>query len=195
MNFENKRVLIVGVGKSGQSAMKLLKEKGCEIAVYDDKIKRTRKNLNGKFDMAILSPGISDGCAAVKYINENSIPAITEIELGLLFLKSKNIIAVTGTNGKTTCVSLLEHIFNKSGRRAISCGNNGVPLTSVCEKIERKDFVILELSSFMLEKINKAIVAACKNNYDGNEEVIVSIDEEKNLFRVELLKTVVKKII
>ena len=47
---------------------------------------------------------------------------------------------------------------------------------------------------FMLEKINKAIVAACKNNYDGNEEVIVSIDEEKSLFKVELLKTVVKKV-
>ena len=191
MELAGRRVLVVGCGKSGKSAKEFLKNKGCDVLVFDDNIKKTWKNLAMKFDLAVVSPAVRKESRAVRFLDENCVPTITEIELGLLFLKTKNIIAVTGTNGKTTSVSLLEHIFNRSGKRAIACGNNGVPLTSVCEQIGEKDFVILELSSFMLEKIKNANFAiSCFLNFAPDHMDFHESEEEyfrakKNIFKFQ----------
>ena len=191
MELSGKRVLIVGYGKSGKSAERFLKSKNCECIIFDDAVKKTWKNLCGKFDFAVLSPAIKKESVAIKFISENGVPIITEVELGMLFLKTKNIIAVTGTNGKTTCVSLLEHIFLKSGKRAVACGNNGITLTSVCESVGRNDFVILELSSFMLEKIKNANFAvSCFLNFapdhlDYHESEEEYFSAKKNIFKFQ----------
>ena len=165
--FNGKNALVVGSGISGLSAKKFLEEKNCLIKVFDEKNKKSFKVLNEKFDLAVLSPGIRNDSKILSYINQNNIPSFCEFELGLSSCETKNIVGITGTNGKTTCTMLLNHILNSSGKKSTACGNNKVPITSVCGEISPKDFCIVELSSFMLQKAkNLHFKIACFLNFD-----------------------------
>ena len=157
MDFKNKKVLIYGMGRSGESAKALLLLYKANVFCLDDnKISDDFKKLiNSKefiknLDYCIISPGISIHNNYIKKLYKNNVKILTEVELGAAFCKSK-IITVTGTDGKTTTVTLLDEILNKCNQTSQKVGNIGYPFTQYIQEDNAKKFVVCELSSFMLE--------------------------------------------
>jgi len=137
MEFKGKRALVLGAGISGDSAKEFLTARGASVVVYEDKI---GGEVDGKFDLCVISPGISiNHPLAQKYRDV----LISELDLGFCEKHGK-VIGVTGTNGKTTVVGMLHRVF----RGSVLCGNVGVPVTAVDI---RKKTAVVEVSSFQLE--------------------------------------------
>ncbi len=173
MNLENKKVTVIGLGKSGLAAAKLLKKMGAKVRVTDinkdfDLDKKAQKlhnlginvelgkhsfNIVKDCDLLIVSPGVSDDSKPLIWAKENNIPVMGEIELGYRYSQIP-IIAVTGTNGKTTVSTIINNILDKAGINSVLCGNIGIPLTEVIEKDNKFSFIILEISSFQLERVS-----------------------------------------
>ena len=159
MNLKNKNVFVYGLGKSGKACINFLNKQNANVFVYDDNtsLKKEYKNfVDGNFDftkldLAILSPAIYCG-AIFEKLKSLKIPTINEIQLAYEFFKGK-FIAVTGTNGKTTTVSLLGEIFKRANFDCVVCGNIGVPLISLYERDNKEKIYILEISSFQLEYV------------------------------------------
>ena len=166
-----KRISIIGGGVSGLGAALLAKSKNNYVFLSEknqlnNETKQILK-LNGinyeeghhsntllSSDLIIKSPGISDNSSIVKQIKDKGLPIISEIEYGFENTDSK-IIAVTGTNGKTTTCLMLKHIFNQTSLNVLLAGNVG---KSLCFELSLKnnyDIIVLEVSSFQLENINK----------------------------------------
>lgn len=174
MQFENKKILILGYGKTGKAVAKFLTTKNSEITVFDNTLKEDIpyhyiNSYNGEtFDLCVISPGISVYSDIVTNLQQNNIQIISEIELAYMFCKGK-IIAITGTNGKTTTVSLLSKILEEAGKKVFLCGNIGTPFISLVNEIKEDDYVVLEVSSFQLEAVHnfKPNIAAILNiKYD-----------------------------
>ena len=168
----NKRVLIIGLGKSGCAAVELALEKGYTTIAIDENVsselEKKRKELAKKgvsvrlsykeaqlpdCDLIVLSPGILRASKLGKMLSGVKTKVISEIEFAYRYCKWP-IIAITGTNGKTTVTELCTHILKKAGKKAISAGNIGYPFSSLILKNPDLDFVVLELSSFQLSDIN-----------------------------------------
>lgn len=171
MDFRNKKVTVVGLGTSGFECALLLEKEGAIISVTDtgntEEIRKNASVLREKYinleigkhtelflsgtEIFVVSPGVEKSSLPVRYANENNIPVISELEAGYLLCKGP-IIAVTGTNGKSTVVSLLGEIFRTAGVLSKVCGNIGNPLCGALKDITGKTAVILEVSSFQLER-------------------------------------------
>lgn len=138
-------VLIFGSGTSGRGAAKVLDKLGANVTVIDSK---TLPDDIAEYDLFVVSPGIYHTHPIYRYATLHDVPIIGEIGLGAM-LNQKPVIAVTGTNGKTTTVEMLGKIYEAAGVNAAVCGNIG---KSFAEKAEEGgyDKVILELSSFQL---------------------------------------------
>jgi len=176
MNFVNKNVLVYGAGVSGVSAYNLLKNKGANAYIFSDKkicldesfniLEKISDVLEIKFDYVILSPGVNIiGNKNIKKLKSTKALFLSELELGYLFCKGK-FIAVTGTNGKTTCVNIINHVLSKKYKTFL-CGNVGTPITSICEQTSDDCIVVCEVSSFMLEMISP--------NFSPDVSVILNI--------------------
>lgn len=157
MKLKGKNVLVYGLGMSGQSACKLLHDKGACVSIYDDEKRFSslysfcKEPQTKKFDLVVLSPGIKRlGNKLISFFEQTRTPIISELDLGYLFCRGK-IIGITGTNGKTTVTSLVGEIFKKAGRKTFVCGNIGLPFTSIATKADKNSFVICEVSNFQLE--------------------------------------------
>ncbi len=162
--------LIVGMKKSGLSVSKLLLEKGAKVYVYDDaKISQSQENINEIVslgglsvidalktleivDVVVLSPGVPvDNEIAVKArVLKKRI--IGEIELASYFITSP-LVAVTGTNGKTTVCSMLSHLLTTANQDNLLLGNVGTPLSSMVSEFADDTIGVVEVSSFQLETI------------------------------------------
>ncbi|MFN7170627.1 MAG: UDP-N-acetylmuramoyl-L-alanine--D-glutamate ligase [Candidatus Omnitrophota bacterium] len=172
MDFKNKKVLVLGLGKSGLSSAKVLKRLGSEVWVSEIKDtpffrdmalklqiegikvelgRHSEEFMKGK-DLIVISPGVPSDLFLVKKEKERGVPVISEIELGYL-LSSSPIIAITGTNGKSTVTTLIGKVLEKAGLSNVVCGNIGNPFTGELERLNSQDYVILEVSSFQLENI------------------------------------------
>jgi len=168
-----KRVLVVGLGRSGFSAVQLLHRYGtAEIRVVErevnNEMRDKRKMLLAKgievelgehqmscvddIDIAVISPGISKEEKIIKILNERKIPYIGELELGFLYCRFP-LIAVTGSNGKTTTVSLLNEVMKGCGVKTVEAGNIGIPFSDILLSGDKYETVCLEVSSFQLEDI------------------------------------------
>ena len=138
MKLRGKNVLVYGMGASGQEASKLLYMEGACVSIYDDD-KRfcnmfcyEKEPLKKKYDLVVVSPGIK--VMGNELINSfNSTPVLSELDLGYSFMKGR-IIAITGTNGKTTTCSLLGKIFSEAGKETFVCGNIGLPICNIAPK-------------------------------------------------------------
>lgn len=154
-----KEVLIYGLGVSGKGAEKLLKKQKIKYYIYDDK-QSTKENKKyvyeniKKFDTMIKSPGIPFDNELVMYAKENKVAIIDEIELAARFSNYK-IIAITGTNGKTTTTTKIKELLEYAGYKAEYCGNIGRSFAEVVALEIEADFIVLELSSYQLEAINE----------------------------------------
>lgn len=174
MDFNGKKVLVVGLGLSGCSSAKLLAEKGALVKVSESEKSselseradelighEVQVELGGhteefclEADLVVTSPGVDIAALKSSGIIKKGVPVIGELELGYLFC-SLPIIAVTGTNGKSTTTELIGKIFSSSDRDVVVCGNIGNPLTGEVGKINGKDLLVVEVSSFQLETIEK----------------------------------------
>lgn len=169
------RVLVAGFGKSGISAAKLLLSMGGEVLIYDGNLELKQEDILKNFDeeyfpcidiklgelskedimgvgLCIISPGIDLETDFVALLDENGIQIWSEIQLGYHLAKGK-LIAITGTNGKTTTTSLVGHIMKKYFDETFVVGNIGIPYTDTVLLTTEKSVTVLEASSFQLETI------------------------------------------
>ena len=173
MYFKNQKFLVAGLSKSGESSARFLLERGAEVYLYDDVISDNVSALCLKLeqlgahiisaeeceeaayncDVLVLSPGIPIDTALPISFRKQGKAIIGEEELGALYLRATPI-AVTGTNGKTTTVSMLNDILNASGKHSVACGNIGNPLVKEVENLSFDDFAVIEISSFQLETLS-----------------------------------------
>ena len=159
--FLNKKILIYGLGKSGYSAFKFLRNKN-DILLFDDfkinikdnnlknKIISYKKILKSKFDLIILSPGIDiNKCKLSKFLKKNNKKIYSDLDVFYSYFKN-DCITITGTNGKSTTCQLLYEILLQQKFDVRLVGNIGNPILSV-KKIKKKTIFIVEASSYQLE--------------------------------------------
>lgn len=170
MNLQGLDVIILGAGRSGRAAAALAARHGAEVRVYDAS---PNANFAGfqdgvathagatvatgestSCDLLVISPGIDTYGDFVKAFAKNAGEMIGETELAYRFYTGK-IIAITGTNGKTTTTELVERIMKHSGASCVACGNYGLPFAEVLLMDEVPEVVSLELSSFQLETVKE----------------------------------------
>ena len=157
MRLKNKSILIYGLGVTGRELIKFMIQKKANVFIYDDKNHLKIENtqwLNAEnevdfLDFVVISPGIGESKVLSK-LKLYNIPIYSELKFASMFTKGK-IIAVTGTNGKTTTVNLLSEIFKSAKIKHCLCGNVGLPLISCLNK--KVDYYICEVSSFQLENL------------------------------------------
>ena len=170
MDFKGKKVLVIGAGKSGISAVSLLKEKGADIILYDDKkqdinalLEKIGPGFNGRIefekvpddvktglDYLVLSPGVPIDSPLVLDLKNYGPKVIGEVELAYYYTKGK-IVAVTGTNGKTTTTALTGFLIGKKYKNTLIGGNIGIPYTEICLKSTDDGVTVAEMSSFQLD--------------------------------------------
>lgn len=154
------KAAIIGYGKSGAAAEKLLRLKGfANIDIFDDKAEQYANiaEYKNEYDLTCVSPGIDLN----KYTNISG-NITSEIELACEIMnKNAKIIAITGTNGKSTTTHLTAQIINNAGKKAVACGNIGYPYgMAVLE--QGADVYVIELSSFQIELLkNFNAVSGC----------------------------------
>ena len=178
MDLQNKKITILGAERSGRSAAMLVKTLGGFPFVSDfaeeQKIKKSLAILKtagipfeaGQHsekvfdcDFIIISPGVPSASKVVLQAKEKNIPILGELEFASRFCRGK-IIAITGTNGKTTTTSLMDHVINLSGKKSYAAGNIGSAFSEIVLDVKEDEFVSLEVSSFQLdfnEKFNSFI--------------------------------------
>ena len=170
--YRGKKVVVLGLGRSGLAAARLLKRSDAEVTVCDSgesAILRERSELLGRegirvmigseaandpamYDLAVLSPGIEETAPLVSNVLRKGIPLIGELELAFT-LCACPVIAITGTNGKTTTTELTTLMLRGAGLRAASCGNIGTPISELLDGRSAWDVLVVEVSSFQLETI------------------------------------------
>ncbi len=172
--IRDRDVTVVGLGVSGFSAAKFLHEKEAKLKVTDNsdtpQVHQRREELErigieceiGRHTegflegtgLLVVSPGVENDSLPIRWAEERTIPIISEIELGYRF-SNGTIIAVSGTNGKSTVTALIGEILKKAEKEVFVCGNIGVPFTSVVSSAGKESIIVLEISSFQLERIDK----------------------------------------
>ena len=201
------KIGILGIARSGIAAAKKAKSLGYYVFLSDskpaEKVEQSgfvQDNFDCEFgghsdklfdmDVVIVSPGIPLTVPIIQKLRAKNIPLIGEIEFGFL-IKDKNskIIAVTGSNGKSTTVSLIAHILKENGFNTVLAGNIGTAFTSFPIEKPGIDYIVLELSSFQLELVDsfRANVAALLNITPDHLNRYPSMDEyalaKMNIFR------------
>ena len=159
--IENKNILIMGFGVTGKTALKFLKEFPCKIYVYDSNQDLHKLNVEEDFiifreedlddiDLIVKSPGIYPFHELLEKAREKNIEIISDIELSYRNLKTNNVIAVTGTNGKTTTTTILGDILRRVAKTYV-VGNIGRGILEITKEASDDDYVVIEASSFQLE--------------------------------------------
>ena len=171
IDLKGKKVSIIGAVRSGIGAAKLVKKVGgipfVSDMAADSKIKDSvamLKSENISFeteihsekvyncDLMVVSPGVPGDSAVVKFAKEKNIKMISEIELAYHYCNGK-VIAITGTNGKTTTTSLCGYLFNQCGVKTYTAGNIGLAFSEIALDVKPDEYVSLEVSSFQLDLI------------------------------------------
>ncbi len=185
MDVRGKKVTVVGLGRSGLAAAQLLVNLGAEVTVTDkssaEAVKKRAEKLKvwgsvkvevGKHsqeaiegaDLIVVSPGVPPDSPPFTLAREKGIPLMGELELGACRCPAP-IIAVTGTNGKSTTVTLTGEILKATGRKVIVAGNIGNALCAKAGELSKDDLAVVEVSSFQLETIGsfKPFIAVILN--------------------------------
>lgn len=151
------KVFVLGLGISGKAVVRHFQEKGAQLAVHDD-ASSPLPNIEAvdfnQFDLFVPSPGIPHAHPIYQKALQSKVEIIGEAELGLRELQGEICIGVTGTNGKTTTVKLIEHVLNQSGRPAKSVGNIGDSLLDYAKVKKSGTIVVAELSSYQIETMS-----------------------------------------
>jgi UDP-N-acetylmuramoylalanine--D-glutamate ligase len=180
MDFCNKKVMIVGMAKSGFACARLLLNKGASAVLYDAKsadqfpagafnefVGRAELALGAdpalaaaSADALVLSPGVPTNLDFIVQAQRDGKKVIGEIELGFFYSKGE-FVAITGTNGKTTTTALTGEIFKEAGYNTFVLGNIGVPIASEADKTREGDIIVAETAALQLETIESFVPHAC----------------------------------
>lgn len=178
MDFKGKKVLVVGLARSGMAAIRVLTTLGATIVLSESKKKEDIKELQdlldlgveivdqslevaeGDYDLCVKNPGVHNDISFMVKLYERGIKVITEIELAFEVAKPQHFVAITGTNGKTTTSTLCHEILKaKFGDKAHLCGNIGIPLCEIVmnENLlnEEGHYITLEISNYQLVNIDQ----------------------------------------
>ncbi len=207
-SLKGKKAVIIGAGKSGIALAKFVVRLGGIPRIsdnnpaikLDDEFRSWARDHNiaietgghtKKFieegDCLVVSPGVRIDAPPVQWAGAKNIPLMGEVELAYRFC-TKPIIAVTGSNGKTTTVNLIKEIIEYSGKKACLCGNVGTAFSSQVLDLQNYDYVVLEVSSFQLESISefKPYIAVWlnfnQNHLDRHKDMQEYFEAKKRLF-------------
>ncbi len=206
--LKDKKILVVGLGKTGVALAKFLHEHGAQVTVTDHKSKPElstqieqlgdipiKLDLGGhspktflQQDLVILSPGIPPHLKIFDYARNQGIKITGEFEFASKFVKEP-VIAITGTNGKTTCAKLVEAFLKESGVNCWVGGSNGVPLTDYLRQPEKSQVVITEVSAYMLESCdsfgpqNIVFMNLAENHLERYRSMEDYINAKRKIFR------------
>ena len=169
IELENSQVLVIGAGSSGLAAARLIGDRGGRVLLVDDRLDelapdtlRELEQFCGTFSssvsaesvrdcqLVVVSPGVGSESPSLQLARALGLPVIGEIELAYRCSEDP-IIAVTGTNGKTTTTRLIEACFQGVGQQSRAAGNIGYPFSRLVSERRRLDWLVLEVSSFQLE--------------------------------------------
>src|SRR4051812_10949525 len=174
MEVKDKRILVVGLGKSGAAAALFLEGRGARVTVSDskpqaqlggfipqllDKGIAVETGLHGERtfrdqDLIVVSPGVPVDAPSLTQARQLGIKIIGEVELASRYLQGK-IIAISGSNGKTTTTTLAGEVLAHAGKKVLVGGNIGTPVIELVDRSAAEDWNVLEISSFQLETIEK----------------------------------------
>ncbi len=174
LEVKDKDVVVLGLGRSGMAAASLLCRDGARVVVRDEadgggELEQRANQLRelgvrvelgnrfdpaARFDLAVLSPGIAPERPIVRDLVGRKTPVLSELELAYRFCLCP-VVAITGTNGKTTTTELIAAMMENCGKRAVAAGNNGHAFSDAVEESAGLDGLVLEVSSFQLEKIEQ----------------------------------------
>jgi UDP-N-acetylmuramoylalanine--D-glutamate ligase len=171
LELKNKRVLVVGLGKSGLAAARFLKAQGARVTVSDARPAMLIAELSElleqgymveagshglltfrRQDLIVVSPGVPMSTPELKQVRAMGAHIIGELELGAQYLQGE-VVAVTGSNGKTTTTTLIGEILKAAGRPTLVGGNIGRPVTAMVDESTSESWSVLEVSSFQLETV------------------------------------------
>lgn len=216
MDLKNKTVTILGGQRTGMALARLvahrggkakISEKGGENSLTEDfrqwakqhkvacEFQRHTRAFIEESDVVVLSPGVPHNSEAVSWARAKNILVLGEIEFAFQFCR-RPVIAVTGSNGKTTVVTLIHQVLEASGRRSCLCGNIGAPFSGQVSDLDDKDFVVLEISSFQLETVVEpgtpgvrgfkpqvaVILNVNENHLDRHKDLQEYFDAKKRIF-------------
>lgn len=207
MEVTNKKVLVFGSGLSGTGAVGLLAEHGADVVLYDGNEKLDRAELAGRVgkdvqiilgsfpeellqtvDIVVLSPGVPTDLPVVRQMFERGIEVIGEVELAYAFGKG-DVLAITGTNGKTTTTSLLGEIMKNYKKEVYVVGNIGNPYTVAAGEMSDNAVAVAEMSSFQLESIASfrpavsALLNISPDHLNRHHTMEAYIEAKKNIAR------------
>jgi len=150
-----KKIAVVGVGVTGTAILNFLSKRGISADIFDEKSLGAYRVVESQYDLAIVSPGWRIDHPILEQLRNARTELIGEIDFAWLVKEEispdQKWIALTGTNGKTTTIQMVQSIFDGSSKSGIACGNVGDPVISIVGSGENYDFLALELSSFQLE--------------------------------------------
>ncbi len=159
--LSSKKVLLVGAGTTGAGVIEFLAERVSELQIFDEKVSEIsgRKVLHdlpsGSIDLAVISPGWKKSHPAIEKLRQSGVEILSELDLAWLVKEELNPgqkwVAITGTNGKTTTVQMLETILKEAKISAIACGNVGFPAIAAVADPANFELLLLELSSFQID--------------------------------------------
>jgi UDP-N-acetylmuramoylalanine--D-glutamate ligase len=207
MELKNKRVLVVGLGRSGAASAVFLQERGAKVTVSDSKSEAQLQNdipalldrgisieagRHGERtfrdqDLIVVSPGVPSDQPQLQQARALGIPVIGEVELAFRHLQGK-VLAITGSNGKTTTTTLVGEILAKSGKRTLVGGNIGTPVISLVGRSTPDTHLVLEISSFQLETIERfrpwiaAILNITPDHLDRHHTFQAYVDAKARIF-------------
>jgi UDP-N-acetylmuramoylalanine--D-glutamate ligase len=174
MELKGKKVLVVGLGKSGLAAALFLRRRGAQVTVSDVRsAEALAKDIPAlldegimvetgghglltfrRQDLIVVSPGVPLNTPELAQVKSFGLPVIGELELAARFLKGKTL-AITGSNGKTTTTALVGEILEKAGLPTLVGGNIGVPVVALIDQSTDETWSVLEVSSFQLESTER----------------------------------------
>ncbi len=205
MVVSGQRILLIGWGKTGISSARFLLAQGARVAVADEKnlslegdvLSRLEENRREKVelvdygfgalrsvDLVVPSPGVPPYNPLLKEAVEKGIPVLSELELACRYLRTP-MVAITGTNGKTTTTTLIGEILRQCGREVFVGGNIGTPLADYVAGPQTADYAVVEVSSFQLQWVSRfhSFVSLLLNttcdhvNYHGSFEAYRAVKE------------------
>lgn len=175
MQLRKKRVLVVGLGRSGAAAARAAAGLGAFVQLVDrsrtpleaglaEELRSAGVKLHlgvekppgmGEYDLVVTSPGVPNNAPVLAAARSAGLSLISELELGYELLNPDRMVAVTGTNGKTTTTRLIAGMLEAGGVQATTCGNIGNPLTGLYGRLEEGVVPVVEVSSFQLSNIEE----------------------------------------
>ncbi|MDR0880001.1 MAG: UDP-N-acetylmuramoyl-L-alanine--D-glutamate ligase [Clostridioides sp.] len=208
MNLSGRKVMLIGLAKTGVSVVKYLDKLGAKIVVNDSKSEEAfveildeLKSIEGityifgrnpedidDLDMVVVSPGVPLDLPFIENLKEAGVEIIGEVELAYRLSKNPTFVGITGTNGKTTTTSLVGEIFKRAEKDTFIAGNIGAPVIDTVGKADEDSYIITELSSFQLESISEfrprvsAILNITEDHLNRHHTMENYADAKANIF-------------